>query len=74
MRVYSVFPGQEKIKSYETLVQPGETLEDQIWIEFEYKNDVAACLELTIAEKNGLTWRTVKIIPLLNGGKTTPDE
>lgn len=54
-------------------MQPGETLEDQIWIEFEYKNDVAACLELTIAEKDGLTWHTVEMISLLDGGKTTLD-
>lgn len=71
--IYSVFPGQQKVRSGEATVQPGETLEDQIWIEFEYKNDVAACLELTIAEKDGLTWHTVEMISLLDGGKTTLD-
>ncbi len=67
--VYGVFPGQQKADSGETLVQPGETLEDQIWIEYACGDDVACCLELTIAEKDGLTWRTVEIVSLLGGGK-----
>lgn len=62
---YGVFPGQEK-------AQPGETLEDQIWIEYDCRDDVAACLELTIAEKDGLTWHTVEVISLLDGGKKPP--
>ncbi len=62
---YGVFPGQ-------TRVQPGLTLEDQVWIEFEYQDDVAACLELTISEKDGRTWRTVEVVSLLDGGKRPP--
>lgn len=72
-RIYGVFPGQQKGDSGETLVQPSETLEDQIWIEYEYGRDVAICLELTIAEKAGLTWRTVEVVSLLDGGKKPSD-
>lgn len=55
--VYSVFLGQH-------MVQPGETLEDRIWIELGYGGEVALSLELTVAEKETLAWRTHEIVPL----------
>lgn len=62
--VYGVFTGQEK-------AQPNETLEDQIWIEFDVEETVAVCLELAIAEAGGQTWRATEIVSLLNSGNSS---
>lgn len=69
---YSVFPGQEK-------AQPSATLEDQIWIELPHRDEVAVVLELTvtgstITKPEGDTWKTVEIVPLLDGGNPSADE
>jgi hypothetical protein len=69
---YSVFPGQEK-------AQPSATLEDQIWIELPHRDEVAVVLELTvtgstITKPEGETWKTVEIVPLLDGGNPSADE
>lgn len=59
--VVEVFRGQE-------VAQPNETIEDQLWLEIPLDEDIAIHLELTIAEKNGPSWATSRVLSLLDGG------
>ncbi len=48
-------------------VQPGETLEDQAWIEITREDEIGVRLDLTVAGAKELTWNTVEIASLLRG-------
>jgi hypothetical protein len=58
-----------------TVVQPGETLEDQAWLEIPYDNEVGIKLDLTVAMSATRSYPTTELIQLLpsEGGRLAQD-
>lgn len=49
-------------------VQPGETIEDQLWFEVPYDGEAGIKLDLTVTPKENLSYLTTEIISLLPEG------
>lgn len=56
------------------LVQPGETIEDQIWLEIPHQDEVGLSLDLTVSDTEDNSWVTTEIIQILpkDDGKSRP--
>lgn len=68
-RIESVFRERSRL-------QPGEEVEDQVWLEISHENEVAIKLDLYVFENEDSMWPATEIVSLLlgEGGKSREDE